>query len=418
VYEQRVDPQPLEDDSDLLLTEFSVKGKYLRAACANITGHNRNRHDLLRSWILEHLDGLKTPKQWFFVLRFLRITLICELNAEKREIYKNTTIEWLSQIVGVLPWDSNAVVRELYGLTHSTYSPEIFRKFIEKNPRIGWLVRTPQEDTEFHELPSRIIEIVRWHDFYSRHLVCRIVEINSTQILSNFVLASNVFEVLREHDNLITKPVEYALAIIEPMSPLFVIGAKLVKMLIRRSSAVATAVHSVIRKLPECGSWVDLSASIIKALSKDIAGSLPQGDDHRSFVVMTDLFRMRPCLKFARVLATELIRCARTFDSNTFTFAFVDYGFIFALVVVAKVFNAMESSDDRAHFFDRVNEVSSQILKSRLRALVKLTQDRIDEAFLSALAETNDDNYLEIQINQLQNLGIAPKSITSIHKSL
>jgi hypothetical protein len=403
-YETRIRARvPAVDTDANSLGDFSVKESYLRAACGRRCdpGHMES----LRTLLLQHIGRLKRPRQWFFMLRLLRISLICEDSPEKQTWVKTSTADALSGILGSIPVDSDFVFAELCALAHSTCSPDVLRRLAEKDPRLGCLLEL-QEDVESQELPSRILEIVRCHDHYSKNFISHLLDARSPQIFGNFILADGVFDVVSEHDEFLARPTEYATAIVVPASPLFVIGLKLVKRLIRRNPAVVTAIHSAIVALPECGYCVDGAISLLRMVGEALAGLQQPPEEAWSLTIIRDLFRALPSVTLAREFAAELVRCSHIVDSNALLFAAVssiDRGFFLILVVVAKVFKTLESSDERAAFFECLNGVSSQLLKSRLRALVALTEGKIDEAFLCALAESDDDGYLEHQLDQLRS---------------
>jgi hypothetical protein len=160
------------------------------------------------------------------------------------------------------------------------------------------------------------------------------------------------------------------------------------------------AIEEAVVRLSDCGYCVDAAAGIVRAAIR------PAGDEARPIAVITDLFRARPCVKFARKLARELRRCAHALDTSALLFAnvaFMEYGFVMVLVVVAKVFRTLESESERRDFFEKVNDVGGHIIKSRLKAVIKVTEERIDEAFVCALAETDNEEELERQMKELGN---------------
>jgi hypothetical protein len=390
-----------ENDCDpgveAFLSSFSMQAKSLRNLCATASDTQPGRLELTRRAILQRLNEIQKPKQWFFVLRFFRLALVCELNAGKRELICQSIIESLSQIAPSLSAD--APLREVFELARCVYERDALRKFVEQFPAFS--LRIPQEDIDFPEVPSRALEICRFHSLYSKSVIHHFVDGRSAQILSDLILASGVFQLLCEHVFL-TKSIEYAVAIAQGESPLFYVGAKLLKVLIRRHPAVVEAIHPAIAKFPECASSVDRVLSVVQAFREMIATA--HGDGGRTFAVLSELFRARPSLKFAKALAVELIHSAPFLDSNSLLFAnlaSIDHGFIFVLIVVREVFRALDSEKARAAFFAKMNEMSSSIMKSRLRALVKLTEGEIDEAFMCALAETDDNHLLERHVKTL-----------------
>jgi hypothetical protein len=100
-----------------------------------------------------------------------------------------------------------------------------------------------------------------------------------------------------------------------------------------------------------------------------------------------------PTLEHGDCLVRALFRAALFFDSLTLLLGQivgVKHGFVAVLLMSHRFFMSL-SAKDRIRFAGLVKAWDTPIV-SRKRALARLTEGKIDEAFLMALAETEDSS--------------------------
>jgi hypothetical protein len=374
--------------------QFSTKSKFLRAAC--VAASPGPLLELRRMCAFQRLAELESDKQWFYFLRFLRLSLV--VDPRKTDAYRRNTSEWLKDIFSALKNPSAASLAELCRLMQALLSPGGIgcraQQFAQSVPV---LTRPFQDGDYFTEIPSVILDVIAHAALYPRLQVTRLIEERRPLILSNFVLAERVFRFLCENTAYIGRTEPYLSALLDPTLPLFHSGAPLLPLLFERCDASLRSFAPAISALPVCGyllsSAMEVSAAFYRAMfAASGAGEAPLHFEFLQIGQLTELFLANPTLDNGSVFS-RILGDARPFlDSLDFMFSqltAMTHGFITLLLMMHRYFKRSAAVEQGR--FGQLLGALQTTPASRKAAIERMTEQRLDEAFWLALAETDDE---------------------------
>jgi hypothetical protein len=385
-----------------VMVEFSMKAKVLSQICRKARRTSLAEIEVLRMLMMQHLSELKSDKRWWYFLRFLRLTLI--LDEHKIEVYKRNTAEWMKHILAVFEPKSDVIICELCSLLSYLFPAEALRQHIEQWPQFGpVLFRTVQEGDDFTEVPSLILEIVRHHNQFARHDVVRLLEDRRNIVLSDFVLADEALKFLTQNPAFITKVDVYLSAILDAGSPLFQMGAPLAAALMMRASTSLRNYQSAIDMIPIKGyslpGAMTLSSAFYRAMIKVFeASESAQRFEVQELRQIADLFLLNPSVGNCQHISKTLAEVSHFVDfvSGVLlgTLIGIEGQFIFVLLL-ANTYFASSVQWEQERFVAVLGQTEGLQPRSRKLALIRMAERRINEAFLFAAAETDDEAILE-----------------------
>jgi hypothetical protein len=392
----------LEMNIAKVVDHFSMKAKYLRELCRLSKGTKPADFEVLRMLMMQRLGELKSDRRWWYFLRFLRSTL--GTVHDRVEVYKENTANWMVDILTAFDRVSDVIIHEFCSLLAYLFPVDFITRTGEERPEFGFvLFRTIQEGDYFTEVPSLILEIIRHPKQCSRQDVVRLLDDRRGTVLSDFILAAEVFRFLKESPEFLSKPEGYLAAILDASSPLFAIGANVAPDIFARAPSALQSCQPAIEMLPITGWSLSSAMEVSSAFYHAVAKAFEASESAHRFEVqelrqLADLFLLNPSPDTGLHMATALIEASELVDSVAGvllgSLVGIGHGFVFVLQVANQYFKgAVETEQERV--VSLIGEAENITPKSRKLALIHMTQRKLDLAFLFALAETDDQAVLE-----------------------
>jgi hypothetical protein len=254
------------------------------------------------------------------------------------------------------------------------------------------LFRTIQEGDYFTEVPSLILDIIRHPNQYVKQDVVRLLDDRRGIVLSDFVLAAEVFQFLKQNPEFLAKPEGYLAAILDASSPLFTIGANLAIDIFATVPGALRGCQPAIDMLPIAGWSLSSAMEVSSAFYHAVAKAVEASESVHRFEVqelrqLADLFLLNPSADNGRRMARALIEASDLVDSVAGvllgSLVGIEHGFVFVVQVANQYFNgAVEIEQERV--VSLIGETEDITPNSRRLALIKMTQRQVDLALLFA----------------------------------
>jgi hypothetical protein len=381
-----------------LISTFSMKSKFLSRLCQTVV--NGPQIEILRMLMFQQISSLKNDKRWFYFLRFMRITLV--LDEKKTEGYRRNTREWFKDILTGFTVESDVVLGELCRLLQSVFSADVIRQKADQHQQFGSVMyRSFQESDYFTEIPSLILDIIAHHTQYPKTDVVRLLDERKSLILSNHLLAEIVISFFKENPTFLAKPDGWFAGLLDPLSGLFVTASDSITQLFSQfPSAVGNheSAMTLIRVSGYSASCsIPISSSYYRARVKSSPGDSAQRLEMQELLQLTELFLVNPNASSCHAIVGKLVEASKFFDCVSFLLGRLigisgHFGWV---VIVASRYLAAVSESQRAQLITRVSESQKLKPKSRGLAMKRVTEQKKEEAFALALAETDDESVID-----------------------
>jgi hypothetical protein len=229
--------------------------------------------------------------------------------------------------------------------------------------------------------------------------ISRLLDERPSLIFSDFLLADEVFQFLVKNPTLLLRPDLYLAAILDSSSPLFQIGSTLAISLIPNAANLKNYQGAIdlITLNAAIESAIPVSSAFYDAMIRNFAASeVPHRFEIQYMRQNAELFMLSPSVANSQSVSKTLIDESEFFDSlSTVLFARllkIEHGFMFVLLVAKKYF-ASAPTMERQRFVGMLQKAELKP-KSRATALLRMTEGKMDEAFLFSAAESDDETTL------------------------
>jgi hypothetical protein len=203
---------------------------------------------------------------------------------------------------------------------------------------------------------------------------------------------------LTDHTSLISKPDVYLSALLDPSSALFVEGSNLaIRLFSQATSGTYESAMTHIRVGGYSASCaIPISSAYYHACRKSASKDVAQRLEMQELLQICELFLLNPNTESCRALSAALIRASTFYDSASLLLGRllgIDSRFVWVVIAAGRYFAAMNKSKKK-DYIAQLTEARDLAPKSRAFALRRIAQQKKDEAFAFALAETDDEALL------------------------
>lgn len=383
-----------------IISSFTMKSRYLREACGQALSLRSEKLEILRMLVMEHSNELKSPKRWFFFLRFLRLTTQKGGDDDmKTAVYSKITAERLPTILKSFDIDAAFVVDELCHLVKSVMLSQV-NTLAETCPALNRLRDMDDTEPEMLDIPSRIIDVFRTSDRFKKSTLKKFIEEHRDGfILKNMLVAEKFVDFMMTHQDMVSKLDPYFSAFMDPTSPLFPMSAELLVKWLNQSTTPLKSHQTQIESLSLCGYSVDMACEVCQAFYEMMIRCSSASETAHKYRIqelhqLQNIFVVNPTLRNYRNLTTMLIDNSEFLDSLSCILrklTIIESGFSYVFLAAWKYFSdAAPGEQERfAKTFRELNTIFPK--KSRSVALSLLVEKKFDEAFLVALTETDNE---------------------------
>jgi hypothetical protein len=182
---------------------------------------------------------------------------------------------------------------------------------------------------------------------------------------------------------------------LDTASPLFVSAAPLtVKLFDRMTGSYEKALGQIRVRGGATPAAIPVSSAYYRAMMKTPAESeSPHRFEMQELLQLTELFFLNPTLESSAALSRALIDASAYFDSMSLILGRligIEGRFAWVIVVSNRCLKAADQAI-RKQFLSRLSEAHHLKPKSRVTAMQRLAEGRVEDAFRFALLESDDE---------------------------
>jgi hypothetical protein len=374
---------------------FSIKKAFLRTMCTRSHEMDPTLIEMFRMFMIKRTGELGKENRWLYCLRLLRIALAME---GKKTLFRSNTMDNLEQILTAFGRASDYVTREMRLLVESLYGDEDFSPLLATFPDLRRV-----ETFANVEVPSYFIELLRRPTPATLPDIMRQLDQNRREMLYTCFVDDAIIGMLIRDRSFITRPEEYLLIFLTDKYPLFERASPLFPILIARTQPLLRQIEPTVAELTEhC--WSLPSALSILAFFYRTMLKGTEDAELREFEILQSIFLSAQTVENARPFAAALRTATSFCDLPTLLQKYMigpEYRFFILLVVLAEFLSDWGDAERRMAVGLLVNRSAAVPKKSRRQAIRRFSKRELDQAFILALAETDDPNEMDSLIRGL-----------------
>jgi hypothetical protein len=344
---------------------------------------------MYRVFLIRRSADLEKPQRWFYFLRFLRICL----GIPGREMpLKCDTVQNLNLILNEFKISLDCVLREMRLLIQSVHSGASLEGIFSRFPQL-----TQTDPFDNIEIPSYFIEVLRTATAPSIPDIVRYIDENRAEILHKCFVDHAVIDFLVHDRSLVTQPERFLAMFFSLGYPLFEAAAPLFPILIARALPLLGTLEQMVSEfsencwsLPSCLSVLSLFYRA-RLKGKELA-------EQKEFEVIQRVFLSFPSVDNSGQFAAALRTAEPVSNISLLLQKYLlstETRFIPLFLVIVTYLRGLDDTETQT-IVELLERGSICLPKmSRQRAIAKLAAHAIDEAFLLALAETNEATILD-----------------------
>jgi hypothetical protein len=325
------------------------------------------------------------PTRWFYFLRLLRLALLVP---GREEALRHDTAQHLDELLPLFFITSDAVVREMRLLLKSICSSDDLNRTRTKYPQF----RTSSTFLNV-EVPSYLIEILRKPAIATMPEVLAHIDQNRKELLQICFVDVAVIALLTRNRSLISHPEEYLACFLTTRFPFFEQVIPLIPIMVAQASWHLRALEGAVSALADHCLFLPSALPVLSIVYHALLNGSIEAELNE-FEIVQGIFIADQNVENVRHFATELRTATPFVDVRTILQKFFltrENRFV-AMFVVIVVFLQDWTVHQRRKIVDLlIRRASSLPLLSRKACMIHFGNQRIDNAFLCALAETDDE---------------------------